>query len=316
VALSEGGSSSTGVKIFITGATGFVGREVASLLSSGGHSIRILARNPDTPKARDLVSKFNVEVHTGDVTKADSLRDALRETDAVIHLVGIISEMGNSTFENIHTRGTENMVRAAQQQGAKRFVHMSALGTRPNAISRYHRSKWAAEECVRASGLDITIFRPSLIYGAGDGFVNLFARIIRLSPIVPVPGRKDALFAPLPVKAVTKAFVRAATERAEESRSFDLCGQERLTLSQIIDGICSVLGKRRFKVHVPNGLARFQATLLEWFFPAVLRQPPPLNRDQLLMLQEDNVGDPQPAQELFGLTLPEFKEGISTYLAR
>jgi len=308
------GGAFTGVKIFITGATGFVGREVSSLLRSAGHGIRILARNPDTPRARDLVSKFNAEVHPGDVTNADSLRGALRETDAVIHLVGIISEIGNSTFENIHTRGTENMVRAAREQGVKRFVHMSALGTRPNAASRYHRSKWAAEESVRASGLDVTIFRPSLIYGPGDGFVNLFARIIRLSPIVPVLGRKDALFAPLPVQPVAKAFVRAATERAGIGRSFDLCGHERLTLSRIIDGICSVLGKRRFKVHVPNGLARFQATLLEWFFPAVLRQPPPLNRDQLVMLQEDNLGDPQPAQELFGLTLPEFKEGISTYL--
>ena len=100
--------------------------------------------------------------------------------EAVVHLVGIISEVGQNTFENVHPRGTENIVAAARAADVTRFIHMSALGTRPNAASRYHQSKWAAEEIVRRSGLAWTIFRPSIIYGPGDGFVNLFARMSRL----------------------------------------------------------------------------------------------------------------------------------------
>jgi uncharacterized protein YbjT (DUF2867 family) len=302
------------VKVFVTGATGFVGQEISRLLQSAGHSIRILARNPGARKTRKFIAELNPEIHTGDVTNADSLRRALREMDAIIHLVGIISEVGNSTFENLHTRGTENMVRAALDQGVNRFVHMSALGTRPNAVARYHRSKWVAEERVRASGLDFTIFRPSLIYGPNDGFVNLFAKIIRLSPVVPLIGRRDALFHPLPVQAVAKGFVRAATENLSVGQTYDLCGEQRLTLAEMIDTICSVLGKRRVKIRVPNALARFQAMILEWFFPAVLRQSPPLNRDQLLMLQEDNIGDPKPARDLFELNWSDFRNGISSYL--
>ena len=115
--------------------------------------------------------------------------------DAVIHLVGIISEVGRSTFEDIHISGTRNIVMTAQKAGIKRFVHMSALGARPNSVSRYHQSKWTAEEIVRGSGLDYTLFRPSIIYGPGDHFVNLFARMARFSPVLPVMGQgcsKDA----------------------------------------------------------------------------------------------------------------------------
>lgn len=296
--------------IFITGATGFVGGEISSLLRSSGHTLRILARKPREAKTREFVAAFQPEVQAGDVTDADSLRGALGGVDAVIHLVGIISEIGKATFENVHTRGTENIVRAAREQGIKRLVHMSALGTRPNAVSRYHRSKWAAEDLVRGSGLDFTIFRPSVIYGPGDGFVSLFAKIIGRSPMVPVLGRRDALFQPVPVEAVARAFVRAATERIGLGQSYDLCGEERMTLAGIIDTICWALGKKRLKVRVPNGVARFQAMVMEWFFPVILRRAPPLNRDQLLMLQEDNIGNPEPAREAFGLRFPTFREGI------
>src|SRR5207237_1119041 len=107
---------------------------------------------------------------------------------AVIHLVGIISKVGRNTFENVHTQGTQNIVTSAREAGIKRFVHMSALGSRANAVSRYHQSKWAAEEAVRRSGLDYTIFRPSIIYGPKDHFVNLFDKMARFSPVLPVMG--------------------------------------------------------------------------------------------------------------------------------
>ena len=142
------------MKVLVTGATGFVGGEIVRELHQAGHSICFLARNPGDRCAQELISHYAAEIKTGNVLEAESLTGAVSGVDAVIHLVGIISEAGESTFENVHTRGTQNMIAAAQKAGVKRFIHMSALGTRPNAVSRYHKSKWAAEEAVRQSGLD------------------------------------------------------------------------------------------------------------------------------------------------------------------
>src|SRR5580698_3750127 len=171
------------MRVFLTGASGFVGREVFRQLRAAGHSVRVLSRRPQSDRA--LADR---EVRPGDVTDAASFAGGMAGMDAVVHLVGIINEIGANTFENVHTRGTEILLAAAREAGVKRFVHMSALGTRPNAASRYHKSKWAAEELVRNSGLDWTIFRPSIIYGREDQFVNLFARISRWSPVLPIIG--------------------------------------------------------------------------------------------------------------------------------
>ncbi len=247
---------------------------------------------------------------------AASLEGAVDGMEAVIHLVGIISEAGESTFENVHTRGTRNIVTATRQAGTRRFVHMSALGTRPNAASRYHQTKWAAEELVRHSGLDFTIFRPSLIYGPQDQFINLFARMIRRSPVVPVLGNPRARFQPVPVEAVAAAFAKSLGEPKSIGRTYDLCGPEALTLSEIVGQIMDVVQRRRLKLQVPPGLARCQAVFLEFVFRRLLGKAPPLNRDQLIMLQEDNVGNPQPANELFGLVPTSLREGIARYLNR
>jgi NADH dehydrogenase len=231
-----------------------------------------------------------------------------------LHLVGIIAEVGDSTFENVHARGTENMVAAARQAGIRRFLHMSALGTRANAASRYHQTKWAAEELVRHSGLDFTIFRPSLICGPQDQFINLFARLIRFLPVVPLIGSPQARFQPVPVEAVASAFVRSLGEPKSVGQTYDLCGPETLTLSEIMDRILDVLQRRRVKLQVPPSLARCQAVLLEFLFRNLLRKASPLNRDQLIMLEDDNVGNPQSANELFGLKPLPLREGIAKYL--
>jgi len=302
------------MKILVTGATGFVGREVVRQLHKTGHSIRILARSRNASRVEEAVSCWGAEVHPGDVLDAASLDGAVNGTEAIIHLVGIIAEVGESTFENVHTRGTGNLVTAAQQAKVRRFVHMSALGTRPNAASRYHQTKWAAEELARHSGLDFTVFRPSLIYGPEDQFINLFARVIGLSPVVPLMGSPRAQFQPVSVETVAAAFAKSLGEPQSIGQTYDLCGPEALTLSEIVDRILAVLHRRRLKLRVPPGLARFQAVLLELVFRRLLRKVSPLNRDQLIMLQEDNVGNPRPANELFGLTPTSLREGIAKNL--
>jgi uncharacterized protein YbjT (DUF2867 family) len=302
------------MNVLVTGGTGFVGQEVARQLHQAGHSIRLVARSRSAGRMAEAISRCGADVCPGDVLDAASLAGAAAGMEVVIHLVGIISEVGESTFGNVHVRGTENIVRAAQQAGVQRFVHMSALGTRPNAASRYHQTKWAAEELVRHSGLDFTIFRPSLIYGPQDQFINVFARVTRLSPVVPLMGSPRARFQPVAVTVVAAAFAKALGEPKAIGQTYDLCGPEALTLSEIVGQIMDVMQRRRLKLQVPPGIARCQAVLLEFVFRRLMGKASPLNRDQLVMLEEDNVGNPNPANELFGLVPTPLREGIAKYL--
>jgi len=302
------------MKVFVTGATGFVGQEILRQLHGAGRSIRLLAREPQSARVQKAVSSYRAEVHNGNVLEPGSLKGALDGMHAIIHLAGVISEFGENTFENVHTRGTQNLVAAAQEAGVERFIHMSALGTRPHAVSRYHQTKWAAEEVVRQSDLDYTIFRPSLIFGPGDRFVNLFARLIRFSPVLPILAADSARFQPVAVEAVGAALVVAIAGRRSMGQTCDLCGPEALTLAEIVDEICGAMGRRRFKVRVPLAFSRRQAAFLEFIFPRLFRRAAPLNRDQLIMLQEDNLGDPRPANKMFGLSPVPFRAGIAKYV--
>ena len=304
------------MKIFITGGTGFVGREIVRQLHEEGRTIRLLVRNPDSERVQEIISRYHVEVHAGNVLDAGSLAGALEGMHAVIHLVGIIGEIGENTFENIHTVGTQNILAATREAGIERFVHMSALGVRPASVSRYHQSKWAAEEEVRQSDLDYTIFRPSLIYGPDDQFVNLFARISRFCPIIPILAEDRFHFQPVAVETVATAFVHSVAAPKSIGETYDVCGPEALSLSQIVDEICVVLGRKRLKLRLPLAISRRQAAFLEFIFPRLFRKPAPLNRDQLIMLHEDNRGNPQPANDLFGLEALPFRAGIARYLKR
>jgi NADH dehydrogenase len=302
------------MNVLVTGGTGFVGREMARQLRVTGHRIHLLARHPQSRATREVASQYGAKVHPGNVLDADSLKKACAGMDAVIHLVGIISETGDQSFENVHVRGTQNMVFAAQDANVGRFIHMSALGTRPDARSRYHQSKWAAEERVRRSARGWTLFRPSIIYGPGDGFVSLFAKTIRVSPVIPVPGDGKTRFQPVAVKSVASAFVRALTESRTIGETYDLCGPETLTLDEMLDQILAVMGRKRLKVHISVALARGQAAFLEFLFQQLLGKAPPFSRDQVILLQEDIVGNGQPANQLFGLKPVPFRDGIAGYL--
>ena len=304
------------MNVLVTGGTGFVGHAVLAKLREADHAVCALVRNPTSPRAAELTARFGAELVAGDVLEADSIQSALPGCEAVIHLVGIIGEVGRNTFESAHTVATQNVVRAAEQAGVNRYVHMSALGTRPDAASRYHQTKWAAEQAVRGSRLAWTIFRPSLIYGAGDHFVNLFANLARWSPILPVMGSGRGKLQPVSVEVVAAAFVGALSELRAIGQTYDLCGPDRLSFLEVLDTILSVMRRRRLKLRVPLPMARVQATALEFVFPRLFGRAAPLNRDQLIMLAEDNVGDPRPAKELFGLAIESFRTGIERQLRR
>lgn len=305
------------MNISITGGTGFVGREVAQELLNQGHRVRILQRSRPRPTS-GRAADSRLETFSGiDFYNATALAEAFRGTTVVIHLVGIISECGpSSTFDRVHVDLTASALSAARQAGVQRWIHMSALGTRPGAPSRYHQTKWAAEELVRSSGLDWTIFRPSLIHGARDGFTRLFARLSRWSPLLPVMGTGTSLLQPVAVSQVARAFAGAAATREALGQVYDLCGADRLSFVSVLRAILKAHGRRRALLRIPMPVARMQAALLEWFFPVVLRRPPPLNRDQLLMLEEDNIGDGTAADTLFGLEHRSFEDDMRRLAAR
>ncbi len=302
------------MRVLVTGGTGFVGREVVRQLAAGGHQVCLLTRRPEARPARPAAGGAGLEAVVGDVTDPASLPRALGGCEAVVHLVGIISEVGAQTFERVHVEGTRHVVEAAARAGAVRFIHMSALGARAAAPARYHQTKWAAEEAVRQGGVPWTVLRPSIIYGPGDQFVNLFAKLSRWSPVVPVMGRGEGRLQPISVEAVAGCFVRALETPEAVGQTYDLCGSEVFTFVEVLESILAVTGRRRVRWHVPLGLARLLAAGLAWGCPRLLGRAPPLNRDQLLMLQEDNVGDPTAARRQLSLVTEPFRVGIARYL--
>lgn len=295
-------------RIFVTGATGFVGRAVIPALRAHGYAVRCLVRRGSELDLRGLEAIERVE---GDVLSPAALERDMAGCDTVVHLVGIIREEPAtlSTFERIHTQGTINVLEAATATGVRRYLHMSALGARPGAQARYHRSKWAAEEAVRASPIPWTIFRPSIIYGRSDQFVNMLAAMVRRYPMVPVIGSGQQRLQPVPVEHVAEAFARAVEMETTVKQTYEVAGANAVTMVQLLDLIGAALGRPRVrKAHVPIGLVR-PVTRLMHRLPGF-----PLTPDQLVMLEEDNVCDPQPFHSAFGLPPVPLAVGLRAML--
>lgn len=295
-------------RVFVTGGTGFVGRAVIQALRGEGCVVRCLVRRGSE---RDLQGIGAIERVEGDVLSRQSHDDAIGGCDAAVHLVGIIRERPSvgQTFERVHTHGTLNVLDAAVAAGVKRYLHMSALGTRAGARSRYHQTKWAGEEGVRASPLPWTIFRPSIIYGHGDGLITMLADMIERYHLVPVIGSGRQRLQPVAVEHVARAFARALTIDPAAKQTYEVAGPDAVTMVRLLDMIGAAMGRRRVrKLHVPIGLVRPLARLLH-------RLPSfPITPDQLLMLEEDNAGDPTPFYATFGITPMPLERGLQEML--
>jgi uncharacterized protein YbjT (DUF2867 family) len=292
-------------RIFVTGGTGFVGKYVIRALLGQGFLVRALVRHGSE---RDLRGFESIERVPGDVLKPDALPASVEGCAAMVHLVGIIREHRSRgiTFEALHSRATQNMLAVARAAEVKRFVHMSALGARPDAGARYHRTKWAAEQAVRTSGLDWTIFRPSVIFGRGDELVTMLANMVRRLPVVPVLGDGRYRLQPVAAEQVAEGFARALRNRRSVGQVYEVAGPADYPFVEILDRIGRAIGRRRVrKIHVPLGPVRVATTLFHAlpFFP--------LTRDQLIMLQEESVTDPTAFYADFGIQPEPFDVGLA-----
>ncbi|MGE4112185.1 MAG: complex I NDUFA9 subunit family protein, partial [Burkholderiales bacterium] len=269
--------------ICIIGGSGFVGRHLCQQLAGRGYRVRVPTR--DRERAKVLTLLPTVEVMVADVHDPAALAAAIRGCDAVINLVGVLHDgRGTGGFGGAHVELARKVVAACRDAGVRRLLHMSALAAAPDAPSNYLRSKGEAEHLVLDSGLDVTVFRPSVIFGPEDNFLNLFAGLLRMFPVLPLAGHK-ARFQPVYVGDVAAAFVRSLADRTTFGGRYDLCGPKRYSLRELVAWVGATTGCRRPIIGLGRTLSLLQAAAME-VLPVRL-----MTRDNLRSMQVDSVCD-------------------------
>ncbi len=297
------------MKVLVTGGTGFVGTHLVNTLLRRRHEVAVLARDE-----RSTRNRYNRAVETvrGNVLEPGSLAAAVAGRDAVIHLVAIIHEEKDQTFERVHHEAVRHLVEAMTSAGVRRLLHMSAMGTAPDAPSDYARTKAAGEDVVRSSGLDGTIFRPSIVFGPGDGFFSLLAGVVRNNPgFIPIIGRGATRFQPVSVYDVARVFADALEKPETIGKTFEVGGPEIFTLNDLYREIALAVGKpRKPVVHLPLWWGALVAASLEWMARRGWLAGPPLTRDQLKSLSRDNVADVSDTLRVFGGDWKKLRPGL------
>jgi uncharacterized protein YbjT (DUF2867 family) len=289
--------------VCILGGTGFVGRHIVSRLAEREVSVRILTRHPE--RHRDLKILPQVQLITGDAHDPAQLNRFFAGVDAVMNLVGILNEKGRdgSGFRRAHTELTEKALAAAAEQGARRFVQMSALkADMAEPPSHYLRSKAAAERAVfAATAFPVTVFRPSVIFGPEDSFLNRFADLLGMAPFIPL-ARAGARFAPVFVGDVADHFVNCLEDPSTYGTGFELCGPRVYTLAELVRYTARLTGRRRSVVSLPGWAGKLQASVFE-YVPGK-----PLSRDNLASLSVDSVcsGETLPCPTLLEAIAPTY----------
>ncbi|OSQ40298.1 complex I NDUFA9 subunit family protein [Thalassospira mesophila] len=288
--------------ITVFGGSGFVGRYIVKRLLEAGYNVRVPTRYFERTKKLKPMGYLGqmVPVHC-DIKDTDAIRRAVDGADGVINLVGVLYERGASSFMNMHVLAAKNIAEASKAAGVKTFVHMSALGANKNPHSLYATSKLAGEKAVRAAFPEAVIFRPSVVFGPEDNFLNKFASMSRFLPVIPVVGTpalphvdlgKGSVdffgeggpkFQPAYVGDVADAFFKAVEDKHLAGQTFELGGPETYSFLQVLEDIRALTRQRVCLLPVPFWLASIMAFFLQ-FLPK-----PPLTTDQVRLLKTDNV---------------------------
>ena len=290
--------------ILLIGGSGFVGRQIASKLAGSGYKVLLPTRR--SIYAKDLWVLPNVQVLEANVHDAvvlDDLCARLGKDGVVINLVGVLHDKQGDPygpgFEKNHVELPSKIIAAMKKNNLQRYLHMSALGADIAGCSMYQRSKGAGEELVKNSSLNWTIFRPSVIFGEDDSFINLFATLQKFTPVMPLAGA-SAKFQPVYVGDVAEAFLKAINMNQTVGCSFDLAGPKTYTLAELVKFAGAKVKKSSLVIPIPRALGYLQAYMLE-----LMPGPTLMSRDNLASMQQDNVlpvGVDNPLEKTFGIT--------------
>ena len=263
------------MKIAITGGTGFVGRHLAEQLLAEGHEVVLVARHVEQGKSekspflaqttrekwgtRDAVTRV-----ASDLSDIDILSAAFAGCEAVAHCAGINREIGGQTYQRVHIDGTRNAVEAARRAGVRRIALMSFLRARPRCGSAYHESKWAAEEIVRNSGLEYTIFKAGMVYGRGDHMLDHLSHAFHTLPLLATVGFREKAIRPLAIEDLVHVMRAAVVDGRLANKTIAITGAEELLLSEAARRVAQVVGRRAWIVPAPVIFHRVLAQLCEW----------------------------------------------------
>jgi uncharacterized protein YbjT (DUF2867 family) len=292
-------------RILVLGGTGFVGRHLCKELARLQYRVTV----PTRSKVQTVQSLPTLDLVQADVHDPAALARLVRGHDAVVNLVAILH--GTSfEFQRTHVDLVKKIVQACLDSGVTRLVHVSALGAASDAPSMYQRTKAAGEAVLEASTLHWTVLRPSVMFGEGDRFLNLFARVQELAPIMPLAGA-DTLFQPVWVGDVVNAIVQCLQRDESARRIYEACGPERFTLRQLVKLAGSMSGHPRPVVGLPPVLARLQAFLME-----LAPGQPLMSRDNLDSMKVNNVASGElPGLDALGIAPHSLSDIAPAYLA-
>jgi uncharacterized protein YbjT (DUF2867 family) len=292
------------MRVLVTGGTGVIGKASVDALLERGHTVRLLSRHAEQAVA---IWEEGVEPFAGNVTNAEDVRGAAEGCDVVLHIVGIVDETPNRTFEQVNVEGTRAMVREAERAGVGRFVFISSLGADVGE-SEYHRSKREAEAIVQAFSREWVILRPGNVYGPGDRVISLLLKMVRTLPAVPVITGGDRAFQPIFTEDLAQT-IRGALERDDVAgRVLEVAGDEQVCADNVVEMLQEVTGTHAPMLPVPDWLAKIGAETAE-----AVGVHLPVNADQITMLQEGNTIDPPRENALttvFGLRPTPLREGL------
>ena len=295
--------------IFVSGGTGFIGSHSAKKLVAAGRRLRLLAcGGPDLAAG---LPQDRVEYVPGDITRPPSLVGIMEGCDVAVNFVGIIVEVRGATFERVHVDGIRNLLEEAKRAGVKRFIHISALGVSDQPASEYFRTKWEAEQLIRAGGIPHVILRPSLVFGPEDKFFNMLKPLL-YSPIIPVVGTGETKFQPIWVEDIASCIVKSVEDDAPLNGVREIAGPDQLTFDELLDAMADALDMSpRMKLHIPVGCVRPFAAMMEAILPR-----PPVTTDQLKMFSIDNTTSSNAITDVFGIEPRAFRETVVEYWKR
>jgi NADH dehydrogenase len=298
--------------ILVAGGTGFVGGGIVRELRRRGQPVAVLTHNAD--RAAGRFDGLGVELRDGDVRDAESLKEALRDSEVVIGCQQfpnspIENPSRGHTFEEVDAKGTENLVAAAKAAGTKRYIYLSGAGAAPDAPYHWFRAKWRAETAVRESGMLYTIFRPSWIYGPEDKALNRFLGMARFLPFVPLIGNAgQQQLQPVFIDDVGRAVAEALVHPTADNQAFELGGPEVLTMKEIVGTALEVSRRRRLLGSAPKSVMKLAASVLQ-FAPGR-----PLTPNAVEFITLDALGDPTKAELTLGIKMTPLREALATYL--